>query len=231
MIQSIIKKRMQTIAKRRGLFILRMVIPAIAVIPLMALPTNVFFVASVITILTLIFGIFGVGQALGEDRAKGALQTIAVAPIRPVYVVWGEIIANTLIMTVQFLPLLAGIWLLSPSGAGEAIGAHSFAFLSTALFASTVGVLLVPFVAEMRTLLFASSMFAILTASGVLVPLRSATQLAIAKWIPATYLYQGTMLLFGKESIVSTGEILLLSIFPTLVILAGVELISKRIIR
>lgn len=231
MIEVIIKKRIRTMAKQRNAIAWRIGVPIVVAAPLLLLPANVFFIASVLTFLIVVFGVFGAGQALGDDRAKGALQKMAIAPIEPSVVVFGEMIVNAAVIGIQFAPLVAAVWIIAPSGAGMALTAYMVALVCTAVFASAIGAILVPLLPEMRTTVFSVLVFLTLVFSGVLVPLRTATQIAIAKLLPPAYLYQATLLLFGKEAVFSLWEIVVLGAFPTIIMLLVVDAVAKKIVR
>lgn len=231
MIGLIIKKRIRIIAKRRGVLVARFAIPLIVAVPLLVFPVSVFFIAKVMTFMAVLFGVFGVEQSIGEDRARGALRKMAVAPIAPATIVFGEVLANAIVVMTQLAPLMIALMAMAPGGAGWAMVAYIVAFAYSIIFTSALGALLIPLLPETRAMVFPPAIFALLVFSGVLVPLRSAIQIAIAKALPPAYLYQATLLLFGKEAIFSLGEIVILGIFPMMAVLVMVELVAKKIIR
>jgi len=232
MIVLFFQKRIKEFLKNKKVFVLKLVLPSILLLPLFFTPANVYLIAATTTFLIVIFGFYGAGESLGKEKAKSSLQKIVISPISPFRIVFGEILAHSLLEFLQFLPALILIFIKIPSEiALSVLSAYLLSFFCTIFSANVLGVLLISIFSEFRTVVFLTMLFPLMIFSGVFVPLKSWTQIAVAKFLPPSYLYQSTLLIFGKESIFSSWEVIILSLLPTLFILILAAAFSKKIIR
>ena len=226
------QKRIKELLKNKKVFVFKLVLPSILLLPLFFTPANVYFIAAVTTFFVVIFGFFGAGENLGRERTRGSLQKIAVAPISSSGVIFGEVAAHFLFGIVQFLPVLVLILIKVPPNLTFPIAlAYLISFFCTILSANTLGILLTPILPEFRTIVFLAMLFPLMVFSGVFVSLKSWLQVAVAKFLPPSYLYQSTLLVFAKESIFSSREVIILSLLLTLFILVLTSALSKKIVR
>lgn len=226
------QKRIKELLKNKKIFAFKLVLPSILLLPLFFTPANVYFIAAATTFFVVIFGFFSAGESLGRERTKGSLQKIAVAPASSSGIIFGEIAAHSLLEFIQFLPVLFLILTkVPPSLTLSVISAYLISFFCTILSANALGILLVPILPEFRTIVFLTMLFPLMVFSGVFVSLKSWLQVAVAKFLPPSYLYQSTLLVFAKESIFSFQEVIILSLLPTLFILVLTAALSKKIVR
>ena len=232
MIMLFFRKRINEFLKNKKIFIFKLVLPSILLLPLFFTPANIYLIATATTFLIVIFGFFGAGESLGRERANGSLQRTVISPISPFKVVVGEILAHSLLEFFQFLPILVLIFVKIPSiPALLVLPAYLFSLFCTIFSANILGILMIPIFPEFRTVVFLTMIFPLMIFSGVFVSLKSWSQIAIAKFLPPSYLYQSTLLIFGKESIFSSWEVIVLSLLPTLFILILAAAFSEKIIR
>jgi ABC-type multidrug transport system permease subunit len=226
------KKRLREFLRNKKILILKLILPSILLLPLFFLPANVYLIAGATTFFITFFGFFTAGEGLGRERLKGTLQKIAISPAPAFEVVLGEIFFHSLFLVIQFLPILLLILIKVPFNLTFQVTlAYLISFFCTVLSVNALGILLLPIFAEIRTTIFLLMIFPLMVFSGIFVPLKSWIQIAIAKFLPPAYLYQSILLIFSKESIFSSWEVMILSLFPTLFILVLTLALSKKIIR
>lgn len=226
------QKRVSEILKNKKTLVFKLILPSILILPLFFVPVNVFLMAGAITFFVVLFGFFSAGESLGQERVRGVLKKIAVAPVSSSSAVLGEIFAHSLFGFIQFLPIIILVLIKVPANLTLPISlAYLLSFFCTIISANTLGVILVPILPELRTTVFLIMLFPLMVFSGVFVPLLSNTQMTIAKILPPSFLYQSTLLIFSQESIFSLEEVIIFSLLSTLFIIVLACALSKEIIR
>jgi len=133
------KEILEDLRNRRGL-LLKFVLPAGLLLPLMLADLPVSLQAAGITVAIIFSGIFGSSIGLVRIRESGMLDRMAMLPISPRRLIAGYILANALLDLAQIAIPLAVFLILHPP-APEVVFCVAGAFASAVVAANALGVL------------------------------------------------------------------------------------------
>jgi hypothetical protein len=187
---------------------MRIAVPLLLAVPLVAGGAPTFWAAMLLTVLVAMVGAVGSAMTLARARASGHLARLAVAPGPPWRPVGEWVLASAAIDAVQLLPALAVT--VAGGGAGpSAVGALALTVAATLLVANLLGCAL--------ALLAGSAAEVLLDVAVVLAPLlflgglftgvpRQGWRLAAARLDPFSHLHSSLIGALGGDRTFAPGE-------------------------
>lgn len=227
------KELIEAIRRPRGL-ILKLIFPSIFALPLLFSGTPVSVAAGIITMITLMIGVFGVSVGLTKDRSDGVLERAFTTPVSSKSILIGQVGAGVLVELIQLIPILA---LVIVRGEGSFTWEGTFVAVAvlTVLSVNLLGLLVSGLASSSGEVHLFSTLvvFPLIGISGIFrTPAAADSVMAKASLLsPLTYLYQGLMAVLGQAPRLDASSLLSGSAMSVAVLLLLTYLQADRIVR
>ena len=134
---NVLQRELLVTLRRRRATLIKCAVPLALCIPLVAGGAPTFWAGMLLTVMVAMVGAVGSAVTLGRARDSGFLRRLALTPQSPARLLLGWSVAQSLIDTLQFAPVVALVWIL------RATPADGLTLLATViltiLFANLVG--------------------------------------------------------------------------------------------